>query len=364
MRLPSTAFALLHANAPSPLRRGAAVRLSATTTYPLFTFSGANAQLSLDAWERIDDTIMGGVSSSRLVLDQASGSASFEGRIRSEGGGFCGTRMRLLKEPIDLSSSQGMFIEAEIPQSEGGIHPSKRVWKMAVRTKQDRGEVVYQQAFTPPLAGGGRQVIQLPFDGFRLVRGPRLVPGVPPLTPQQTKETYQLSIVVSKFTVSEDGSALPEFEQGPFVLKLFAVGTYGDAAAAASQGKPSVPRALTEAEQRAAASPLLKLLRPLLGLLFGEANRRRTAATKLLQARGSGPFARAKLGWRWRAVACGRLGAVQRTLAVVLQTWSAVALALPIRLLVKVVFFLVRIVKRVQRMIKGEPEPIKLPPLA
>ena len=361
MRLPpSAAFALLHASSnPTLPQRSTTTRLSAAATSPLFDFSGADAQASLDAWERIDDVIMGGVSSSRLVLD--SGKASFEGRIRSEGGGFCGTRMRLLKEPIDLSSSEGMYVEAELPK--GGIDPSKRVWKMAVRTKQDRGEVVYQQAFTPPPAGG-RQMIRLPFDGFRLVRGPRLVPGVPPLTPQQTNETYQVSIVVSKFTVSEDGSALPAFEEGPFALKLFSVGTYGGAAATATSATAVVPKPLSEAEQRAAASPLIKLLRPLLGLLFGESNRRRAAATKLLEARGSGAVARAKLGWGWRAATYGQLGALQRTSAVMLQTWFAAALALPIRLLFKVVFFMARAVKRVQRVIKGEPEPIKLPPLA
>jgi len=362
MRLPpSAAFALLHASSTTLPQRCTTTWLSAAATSPLFDFSGADAQASLDAWERIDDVIMGGVSNSRLVLD--SGKASFEGRIRSEGGGFCGTRMRLLKEPIDLSSSEGMYVEAELPKD--GIDPSKRVWKMAVRTKQDRGEVVYQQAFTPPPAGGGRQIIRLPFDGFRLVRGPRLVPGVPPLTPQQTNETYQVSIVVSKFTVSEDGSALPAFEEGPFALKLFSVGTFGGAAtAAATSATTVVPKPLSEAEQRAAASPMIKLLRPLLGLLFGESNRRRAAATKLLEARGSGAIARAKLGWGWRAATYGQLGALQRTSAVMLQTWSAAALALPIRLLFKVVFLMARSVKRVQRVIKGEPEPIKLPPLA
>lgn len=305
---------------------------------------------------------MGGVSSSRLALDPEDGGASFEGRIRSEGGGFCGQRMRLLSQPIDLSTSDGMYLECAIPKaSEDAIDPSRRVWKMAVRTKQDRGEVVYQQAFTPPAVGAGRQVVRLPFDGFRLVRGPRLVPGVPPLTPEQVNETYQVSIVVSKFCVSETGEALAGFEEGPFCLKLYSVGTYGTGASATPE--LSLPSALTEAEQRAAAPPLVKLLRPLLGLLFGENNRRRAAATKLLEARGSSRLAQAKLGWAWRCAAYGPFGALQRTATVALKVWTAALLALPIRLLFRTVVFVTRAAKRVKRLLTGGEPELKLPPL-
>ena len=68
----------------------------AVAEVPLLTSS------NLDAWERIDDVIMGGVSSSQLVAD--GDAVSFEGTLREEGGGFCGQRLKLLTEPLDLSA--------------------------------------------------------------------------------------------------------------------------------------------------------------------------------------------------------------------------------------------------------------------
>ena len=136
---------------------------------------------------------------------------------------------------------------------------------MAIRTKQDRGEVVYQAAFDVDTK---RTVVRLPYSRFRLVRGPRLVAGVPPLSAAQVNETYQMSIVVSKFEVSESGSALADFEEGLFALRLYAVGTYVETLTAGPT--PTLPRALTEEEQKAAAPAMIKLLRPLLGVFFSE----------------------------------------------------------------------------------------------
>ena len=168
------------------------IRMAAATRVPLFSFTDDERELALEAFERIDDVIMGGVSSSRLVLaNDDAGGALFEGRLREQGGGFCGTRMKLLAEPLDLSAASGLYLEIDA----SGTEASSRVWKVAVRTRQDRGEVVYQRAFKPSAIG--RERVFLPFDEFRLVRGPRLVPGVPPLSASQANETFQ---------VCEDGS--------------------------------------------------------------------------------------------------------------------------------------------------------------
>ena len=374
MRVPTASIVTALALHAVPTPRLPAVVLSATATAPLFDFTGPAAESSLEAWERIDDVIMGGVSSSRLValprrllpatsseyparLRKAVPGSGFEGRIREDGGGFCGTRMRLLAEPIDLSASEGLYLDCEIPADalESMPDPSKRVWKMAIRTKQDRGEVVYQQTFTPP--SRGRKVIKLPFDGFRLVRGPRLVPGAPPLSAAQANQTYQISIVVSKFTVSDSGAALPDFVEGPFALHLFSVGTYGAGAAAAiapaTPAASALPKPLTKEEQNAAAPLAVKLLRPLLSVLFGETTRRRRAATKLLQVRGSTRLARAKLGWAWRSASGGALAGLRRTSAVALQDGAAAALALPIRLLFKLVGLVAKALKLAKRATGG-----------
>merc|ERR1719487_2445732 len=100
-------LALLHALPPAPRAPPAHSSVAGASLTRLFDFEGAEAASALEAWERIDDVIMGGVSSSRLVLDQSGGGALFEGRLRSEGGGFCGQRMRLLASPLDLSAADG-----------------------------------------------------------------------------------------------------------------------------------------------------------------------------------------------------------------------------------------------------------------
>ena len=346
MRAPLPTIALLHAvpnlRAPPPFNSLA----------PLYDFSNT---ATVDAWERIDDVIMGGVSSSRLVPE--SSSTLFEGRLRSEGGGFCGQRMKLLAEPIDLSSADGIYVDCEV--LDVGAAPSKRVWKMAIRTRQDRGEVVYQQAFNPSKQ---RQAVKLPYDKFRLVRGPRLVPGIPPLDAASTNETYQISLVVSKFEVSETGQALDGFEEGLFAMRLHGIGTYaGTASSAAAKTKPpaSMPRALTKEEQEKAAPPVIKLLRPLLGLLFGEETRRRRAATKLVEARGTSKWQRVKLGFAWRGANRGKpLVAARTTAALGLRSATGLALSLPIRLLFKLIFTTRRFVKAVMiKLGKGEKDP-------
>ena len=350
---------------------------------PLFSFEGASGEQALDAFERIDDVIMGGVSSSRLVIaDDASGGAFFEGRLREQGGGFCGQRMKLLSKPLDLSSASGLYLELDASEAD----PSSRVFKVAMRTRQDRGEVVYQSAFKP---SSGRELVCLPFETFRLVRGPRLVPGVPPLDASQANETYQISLVISKFEVSESGAPLLGFREGPFRLRLYELGAFvpvesvggqevvagGKVEAAAEAGEPAasaaptaptaasavpakLPPPLTEAQQAAATPPLLRLLRPLLGALFGEKARRRRAATLLLEARGTGAARRVRLAWAWRAAGRrGALGAAAVTAAVLARDVALAALSVPVRLLFRVLVLASRALKAVrQRLPRREAQ--------
>ena len=332
----------------SSTHRSGVLAMAASAT-PLFSFEGEQATEALSAFERIDDVIMGGISSSRLVLaTDDRGGAIFEGRLREEGGGFCGQRMRLLAEPVDLSSACGIYIECDGSETDC----ASRVWKVAVRTKQDRGEVVYQAAFEPP---NGRQVVRIPFNSFRLVRGPRLVPGALPLTAAQTNETYQISLVVSKFQVSETGEALPGFKDGPFALRLYGLGTYAAESASLVKEPPvAIPRAMSSEEQAAASPPVLRLLRPLLGFLFGESARRRRAATLVLKSRGTNALGRARLGWAWRAgTSRGVLATAGATGAILARDAAALLLSLPVRLLFRLVFLTARMVKRVKEALGG-----------
>ena len=56
---------------------------------PVFNFDAA-PEATAALWERIDDVVMGGVSSSKIVVGDAG--AEWRGIVRTDGGGFCGTR--------------------------------------------------------------------------------------------------------------------------------------------------------------------------------------------------------------------------------------------------------------------------------
>ena len=75
----------------------------------------------------------------------------FEGTLREEGGGFCGQRLKLLTEPLDLSAHDGLYVDCE-PEAEC----LRRVWKLTCRVAQDRGEVVYQAMLRPQPVGRQR----------------------------------------------------------------------------------------------------------------------------------------------------------------------------------------------------------------
>lgn len=80
MRLPA-AIALMHA---APHVHRVAPIISSLSA--LYDFEGSGATAALEAWERIDDVIMGGVSSSRLARAEDSGGGTlFEGRLRALG---------------------------------------------------------------------------------------------------------------------------------------------------------------------------------------------------------------------------------------------------------------------------------------
>lgn len=338
-----------------PVMISSAVEREPTSEFvtPLYDFTGPALESSISQWERIDDVIMGGISSSRLVAAPDSSCALFEGKLREMGGGFCGQRMRLLAEPLDISNESGLWVDLE-----ADADARSRVYKLALRTRQDRGEVIYQTEFAPPPLSRTR--VLLPFSEFKLVRGPRLVPGVPPLAAANASSVFQLSLVLSKFRISTDGAALPNFKEGPFCTKLYGVGVFRSSPTSVA-GEVAKPKVMTEEEAQAARPLPLKLLAPLLAVLFGEPRRRRQAAATLLQRRGSDLFARARLGWAWRR-AGGRRSAVAaaaKTVSLFAQEAAALLLSIPFKILGKVVFTAMRAVNRLRKP-KGLVEKARL----
>ena len=93
-------------------------------------------------FERVDDVVMGGVSSSTIRPDLAGRRCLvWSGKCRVEGGGFTGARSVALRRPLDLSPYDGLMIACAF---ESDDEPERRTWKATVRTQNDRGEVVYQ----------------------------------------------------------------------------------------------------------------------------------------------------------------------------------------------------------------------------
>ncbi len=72
-------------------------------TETLFSFRQPE---DLARWQRLDDVIMGGRSSSALELNAAEGYAEYKGELVVEGGGFCGTRASGIA--ADLSGFDGV----------------------------------------------------------------------------------------------------------------------------------------------------------------------------------------------------------------------------------------------------------------
>lgn len=93
------------------------------------------------AFERVDDVVMGGVSSSKLVPAKQRECLVWSGQCRTDGGGFAGMRTKPLSKGMDLSQWQGLALCCAL---ESDAEPERRTWKATLRTQNDRGEVVYQ----------------------------------------------------------------------------------------------------------------------------------------------------------------------------------------------------------------------------
>ena len=52
---------------------------------------------ALSSWERLDDVIMGGRSSSKLEASADGKGVVWSGELVLEGGGFCGTRNKVMR---------------------------------------------------------------------------------------------------------------------------------------------------------------------------------------------------------------------------------------------------------------------------
>ncbi|GAX25233.1 hypothetical protein FisN_5Lh315 [Fistulifera solaris] len=252
--------------------------LLGTDSYtPVFHFSRPEA---LEMMGRLDDAIMGGISTSSLAFS-SDGFTRWGGVCRTDGGGFCGFRSNPFRQPLQVADADGFYLIGRLASD---LEPERRVWKFSTRTKPDRGEVVYQAPFSFPKNQSAWHRVNIPFDDFCLVRGPRIVPNGPLLN--TTGGIYQVGMTMSKFVFGTNTTELTDFRDGFFEVQLKEIGLYKrQQQLSKNELIIKSPQVLSESEFKKQQPLILKLMVPLFRLLFSESSRRRKSAMRHLRER-------------------------------------------------------------------------------
>lgn len=169
-------------------------------------------------------------------------------------------------EPLDVSNGDAIYVTCRLNSD---LEAHRRIWKLTVRTDRTRGEQVYQSILTIPSTKQKDEffTLQVPFESLRLVRGARLVPEANPFN--NTKGVYQIGLVLSKFSMAEQMTAMPNFRPGFFELLLKDIGVVYKNAAAAAPSSLTVA-SLTKMDANAKRPMLIKTLMPLSRIIFTE----------------------------------------------------------------------------------------------
>jgi len=162
----------------------------------IYEFSQTTDQ---NQWRRINDTVMGGVSSSSFNT-AGDGIAVFAGYVSLENfGGFASVRSR----PVfrDLSDWTGLALR---------VRGDGKTYRLGLKVDANLDGIMYQASF--PTTAGEWTEVQLPFVSCcaPTFRG-RNVPNAPPLDPARL---LQISVMVS------------DKQEGPFQLEIDSISAY------------------------------------------------------------------------------------------------------------------------------------------
>jgi monofunctional biosynthetic peptidoglycan transglycosylase len=143
------------------------------------------------AWSSIDDGVMGGISRSRMAIEN--GVAVFRGVLSLENnGGFASVRSQPAEH--DLSGLSGISLR---------VKGDGKRYKLRLRTTASFDGVSYEAPLEP--GDGEWQNVVIPFDAFRPTFRGRLVRDYPPLDPSLVK-TF--------------GIMIADKQEGPFRLEI------------------------------------------------------------------------------------------------------------------------------------------------
>ncbi|CAK0786611.1 hypothetical protein CVIRNUC_009825 [Coccomyxa viridis] len=170
----------------------------------LTTVLSMGSEQDISRWERLDDVIMGGQSSSSLKAVEG-GAALFSGDLILEGGGFCGARTKGMD--LDLSAYNGIALQVE---GDG------QTYKLNLKTADQENvpEDTFQATFDT--VAGQQTTVYLPWRQFVPVKRARVDPNTAPLDPSKAR---QFGLVLSRFEFN--GLPNPNYKAGRFSLKVF-----------------------------------------------------------------------------------------------------------------------------------------------
>lgn len=158
-------------------------------------------------WDRMDDVIMGGKSSSVIEAapDVGATVARWKGDLIIEGGGFCGARTKKL-DNCDLSAYDGVTLRVK---GDGSI------FKMNIKTTDqlDSPESTYQTTFDT--VDGQWHEVTLPWHNFVPVKRAQSDPDGPALDPSKIAK---FGLVLSRFEYNKMPN--PVYKPGPFELLI------------------------------------------------------------------------------------------------------------------------------------------------
>lgn len=251
--------------------------------------------------------------------------------------------------PLNATNQDGVFLDCWLASDD---EPQRRMWKMTVRTDGSRGEQVYQAQFdlkkamddSLDMGSDGEDKwarVFVPFDDFKLVRGPMLIPDGPKL--DVTGGLFQIGMTMSKFKIAVNTTELEDFRPGYFDMHIQRMGFYtNDGNAAMSVDESYVPDTLTKEEANRKRPLILKLLLPVAKIFFSEKANRRRSAMKILREKRNKSRAQAILfGIKVRKGSMGTIPSLVKTAGIlgvdsfrsVVGTALRIVLVYPLRLL-------------------------------
>ncbi|MBL1210068.1 CIA30 family protein [Geminocystis sp. GBBB08] len=176
----------------------------------LFDFQTPNQNLR-NIWGAVDDVVMGGVSSSNLILGDRR--AIFTGIVSTDNnGGFASVRSKNFSQPWDLSTYQGIRLK---------IKGDGKRYKFITRCEGKWDGISYCYSFDT--IANEWIIVDIPFNDLIPVFRAKTLKDADKFN---SSKVYSLQLMLSKFEY--DGGYNPSFETGGFSLEIESIKAYGN----------------------------------------------------------------------------------------------------------------------------------------